>query len=491
MQLIRSFSSIPIKLSYVLIGIILFSCQEPDTAKPLYHPMGEMAGELTHNSVILQSRLSTADSLVDGGLPGARGYGQFEWSKNKDFSGSQKSPWFLTRPENDHIIKTKIKGLEPNTVYFYRLRFGHDSLTVDNGPLRQFRTLPGEKSDAGVSFAVVTGMNFHRFHFGRVNDPSLAYTGPDKELGFPALATMTSLAPDFVVFTGDNVYYDTPADDSLRAKTLPEMRKKWHQQFIQPRFEELFAKVATYWEKDDHDHRYNDSDTTTNEAPSHQLGIAAFKEQVPITDPEDEDAVTYRTHRVNSFLQIWLTENRDYRSPNAMPDGPEKSIWGERQKNWLKETLLESDAKFKLLITPTPMIGPDDAYKKDNHTNPEGFSHEGMEFLTWVSGNQEELQHFYIATGDRHWQYHSVHPLGVEEFSAGALVDANSRDARLPGDPKSTDPEATIEQPFVLPPGENTGGFLMIKAELIDTKPALRMMSYDEKGKVLYETILQ
>ena len=31
----------------------------------------------------------------------------------------------------------------------------------------------------------------------------------------------------------------------------------------------------------------------------------------------------------------------------------------------------------------------------------------------------------------------------------------------------------------------------MISAELIDTKPAIRIKSYDEKGKVLYETVKQ
>ena len=53
-------------------------------------------------------------------------------------------------------------------------------------------------------------------------------------------------------------------------------------------------------------------------------------------------------------------------------------------------------------------------------------------------------QGFYIMCGDRHWQYHSVFPNGIEEISCGALVDANARIGRSPGDPKSTDPEAKI-----------------------------------------------
>lgn len=477
------------KIRYLLITLLLLSCKKSEPLPAIFNAQGELAGEVTHSSIILQSRLTATDTLTNGDLPGANGLARFEWGQKEELSDARKSPWMRAVAENDHIIKVKIKDLEPNTVYFYRLQYGADSTKTVNGPVRRFRTLPGENGDAGVNFAVVTGMNYHRFHYGRIDRPFLAYKGDDKDQGYPALSAIRSLDPNFVIFTGDNVYYDTPAIDSLKARTLPELRQKWHEQFIQPRFVELFSQVATYWEKDDHDHRYNDCDTTTNTAPSHQLGIATFREQIPVTDPEDTNPLTYRTHRLNRFLQIWLTENRDYRSPNAMPDGPLKSIWGDRQKEWLKQTLLESDATFKLLVSPTPMIGPDDAYKKDNHTNHEGFLHEGQEFLKWVSEHREELGSFYVVTGDRHWQYHSIHPLGVEEFSAGALVDANSRDARLPGDPKSTDPDVTITQPYVPAKGENTGGFLMVNGELIDGKPAVRMVFYDEKGTVLYETV--
>ena len=33
---------------------------------------------------------------------------------------------------------------------------------------------------------------------------------------------------------------------SLTIGTLPELRKKWHEQYVQPRFAQLFACVPTY-----------------------------------------------------------------------------------------------------------------------------------------------------------------------------------------------------------------------------------------------------
>ena len=134
-------------------------------------------------------------------------------------------------------------------------------------------------------------------------------------------------------------------------------------------------------------------------------------------------------------------EGRDYRSPLDQPDGPLKTIWGDKQKSWLKHTLNQSDATFKLLISPTPMVGPDSASKRDNHADNNGYRHEGDEFFRWLSETGVSPAEFFIACGDRHWQYHAIRPDGYEEFSCGALVDANAIVGNFPGDPKSTDPE--------------------------------------------------
>ncbi|MFP6620457.1 MAG: alkaline phosphatase D family protein, partial [Pirellulaceae bacterium] len=316
----------------------------------------------------------------------------------------------------------------------------------------------------------------------RSRDVSTSYQGQDKARGFPALESIRKLKPTFFVGTGDNIYYDS--HDAMEATTLPQMRKKWHQQFRQPRFIELFRNVPTYWEKDDHDHRFDDCDREGNRPPLSDLGIATFREQVPVVDPSDPNAKTYRTHRINRHLQIWLMEGRDYRSPNKMKDGPGKVLWGAEQIAWLKKTLLASDATFKLLISPTPLVGPDDARKKDNHTNINGFQHEGQEFFKWVVANKLHQQGFYTLCGDRHWQYHARHPLGIEEFSCGALVDSNSRLGRKPGDPQSTDPEATIKQLYTQK--YRSGGFLRV---VITREGKGRFEFYDENGKELYRAV--
>lgn len=262
------------------------------------------------------------------------------------------------------------------------------------------------------------------------------------------------------------------------------------------RFIDLFAAVPTYWEKDDHDYRYNDADNTPDTAPLPSLGREIFLEQVPVVDPLDPNPVTYCTHRISQDLQLWLTEARDYRSSNMMDAGPDKTLWGVEQREWLKQTLLESSATFKILISPTPMIGPDDAeqagrsaenhdaLKRDNHSNPQGFRDERDEFFAWLLENDFLDKNFYIVCSDRHWQYHSRHPNGLEEFSTGAIIDANSRVGRSLGDPDSNDPDAEIEQLYTY--GEPTGGFLHVAVS--PGSPPMAIFSFfDENGVLMYE----
>ena len=330
--------------------------------------------------------------------------------------------------------------------------------------------MPGGENDAPVRFIVGSCMNYNKFmhgKLGKASGPETA-TETDKRLGNPTFEAMLKLRPDFFVGTGDIVYYDHPMRE---AKTVPQLRQCWHEQFRFSRMIEFFHRVPAYWSKDDHDFRFNESDNSTDQLPLPKTGIGMFREQLPMR-AVDSDKPTHRTHRVSKNLQIWITEGRDYRSPNEMADGPEKSLWGAEQREWLKATLKASDAKWKILISPTPMVGPDDLMKIDNHADLSGFHHEADAFFAWLKENQ--IGNFTIICGDRHWQYHSIHPSGVEEFACGALNDENSRMGVAPGNRNGSDPQALIKQEYTSP--TPNGGFLQITAgaelviELFDSR---------------------
>ena len=469
--------------------------------------LGILVGEVTPNSALVQVRLCGSDGLVPAqvegesgakrDVPGMAGVVEFQlWAPK-----ATEPVEVLTieaRAERDFITRASFTNLKAATRYQCRTRIGARSDSLASGPTATFKTHPGASGAARISFVVVTAMNYAKFHGDdRIdrqqhlveNNTSLPqpYDGPDKHLGYPALASILKLAPDFFVGTGDNVYYDTP--DNPRAETISELRQKWHEQFAQPRYRDLFAQVPTYWEVDDHDYRIDDGDNTGDHDPTPVVAQRLMLEQLPYAPADADHPRTYRTHRVSRDLQLWFVENRIYRSPNAMEDGPGKSIWGAEQRAWLERTRAASDATYKLLISPTPMIGPDDKRKFDNHTNFGGFRHERGEFFRWLEESGVAGKNFYILCGDRHWQYHSIDPSGIEEFSCGALVDANSRLGRKPGDKDSTDPDGLIRQVYAQT--ERSAGFLHVQVDPATSAgpPELTLTWHDEHGTVLHREV--
>ena len=492
-------------LAACLIMTLTMSAMAAKPNKPLkpslFAGQGIMMGELTSTSIHAQVRLTATTQLVDRDVPGRNGVVKFALIEDvalprPRFKGELttiEKQIVETKAEHDYIARVIFKNLKPNTSYIIKTKIGIDEDTLRPGPTARFITHPGKDQSRPISFVVVTGMNYAKFHGDNRIDRKIhlehnntelpePYQGRDKHLGYPALASISKLRPHFFVGTGDNVYYDTPKDP--RAETIEEMRQKWHEQFVQRRYRTLFSHVPTYWEVDDHDYRIDDGDNSGDHLPSVEMAVRMMYEQLPYAAMGDQTTKTYRTIRVSKDLQIWFVEGRIHRTDNAMEDGPDKTIWGLEQREWLMKTLKDSDATFKVMVSPTPMVGPDDKRKFDNHTNFNGFRHERKVFFDFLENEGLNNNNFYIICGDRHWQYHAEDPTGIEEFSSGALIDANSRPGRKSGEELSTDPEGHIKQHYLQNPP--SGGFLQVVSIPGDTGQArLAFIHRDEHGKVL------
>ena len=467
-------------------GVVGLLIPAPMPAADINLAQGMIAGEVTATSVILQTRLTAVPAPRDGAVPGATGVARFAVADNPGFRDAQLTDWLEAREAADFIVRKKITGLRPGTRYHYRAEFGATRVEARPGPAASLRTLPGPAASARVSFVASSCMNYVAFHLGRGGSGG-GYQGPDKPLGYPALPHILGLAPDFWIGNGDNVYYDHIK--SAPARTPAQMRAKWHEQFAMPRLRELLAQVPACFLKDDHEYRYDDADSTPGREPSHDLGIRIFREQVPIVDPADPGAVTYRTVRAGRHLQVWFLEGRDFRSANEMPDGPGKSIWGRVQLAWLKRTLRESDATYRIIVSPSPLIGPDNSRKHDNHADIGGFQHEGGEFFAWLAGEGFDRERLFIVCGDRHWKYHSRHPTGYEEFGTGALNTENAIVGTrfAPGLPTSSDPEGRMRRFFA--DDVARGGFLGVVVTpdvRLEAPVELAFTLYDDHGRPLY-----
>jgi len=453
-----------------------------DSSRIPFHAQGEKAGDPTQDSVILLTRLTAVEEgEIECDVPGMDGRARFEISKTPDFKDSRMTPWANATNEKDHTIKQTVTGLKPGSDYCYRVHITDASAGGERvGPARAFKTAPSADQPRNVRFAAITGQG---------------YQTRDDDRGHHAYLAMEKLGIDFIALTGDTVYYDGPAGgvpkslwppgvESSRevhravVKLLREMtddeavlwlRKHWHAIYALPIQREFFGQFAGYWEVDDHDYR------TDNCSEYYKPGSIVFREQNPV--PER----TYRTVRWGKGLQIWLLEGRELRNRNAEPP----TIWGREQFGWLVESLAESDAAFKVLISPSPIVGsgmhPTDGPYSDNHTH-EPFLAERAAFFNKIT--ERGVTDLYVICGDRHSKYHTrSKEYGVHEFCVGALsAKHGARGNFAPAEDKS----GLVDLLHDFDPNR-TGGFLCVEVEFADQhrKPTLAFTHYDADGNKL------
>lgn len=357
--------------------------------------------------------------------------------------------WQMADPERDATRQFALDGLTPGTWYNVTVeaRPAADA-SISSTVVGGFTTAPAAEDASRVAFTVTTGT--------RYSDMDPPY------IGFPMYDTMLRDRPDFFVHTGDILYYDELAKNEALA------RWHWQRVYSFATNRNFHRQVASYFIKDDHDTWRNDCwPSMVNPYMgdfTFAQGQAIFLEQVPMREK------TYRTIRWGKDLQIWLPEGRDYRSPNDMKDGPDKTILGAEQKAWLKETVAASDATFRMIVSATPIIGPDRDRKNDNHAN-DGFQHEGDELREFIASQKD----MYVVCGDRHWQYVSIDAeTGVREYSCGPASDTHA------GGWKQEDRRP--EHVYL----NVTGGYLGIVVERIDGVPTAVFTHYAVDGTPLH-----
>lgn len=377
---------------------------------PPAHGNGVKIGEVTTTSAVLWTRLTRfADALhrVDEWdparphwqVPGIAGEVRFVYWRTDAPNQRFASPWTAVDASTDFCHQHRFDRLQPATRYEFQAlgRTTGSATAVFDG---SFTTAPARDADAAITFVISTCQDFPR--------------RDDKANGHRIYRSMLALEPAFFVQTGDTLYYDKPKPFAKDQRTA---RYKWNRLYALPFLRTFHARVPSNWMHDDHDVLKNDcwpgqryGDLTWAQ------GLQIWREQVP------QSELPYRTFRWGRHVQIWLPEGREFRSPNRMPDGPDKSILGQEQWNWLAESLRASDATHKFYVSATPVVGPDRKGKNDNHANS-GFAHEGQklrELLATIPG-------LVVINGDRHWQYHSVDEVtGLVEFGCGPASDRHA-----------------------------------------------------------------
>jgi alkaline phosphatase D len=285
----------------------------------------------------------------------------------------------------------------------------------------------------------------------------------DSDAGFVLYPAILKLRPDFFVNTGDAVYYD---HGPVHALTVDLARYHWARMFSLPTLRDFHKQVGSFFMKDDHDTHTDDSrpGARTGEF-TFEEGLRVFREQTAPADPP------YRQVHWGRHLDIWLLEGRDFRSSGAQDADGVRTILGTAQIEWLQRTLAASEATFKVVITPTPILGPDRLGKDDNYANA-GYAVEGDR----VRGILSKYPNLTVVTGDRHWQYVSRSKVsGLEEWSVGAASDRHA------GGWNET--KLRPEHRFLR---TKYGGFLSGNVSLRETGAVLTLRLHDAGGEVVF-----
>jgi alkaline phosphatase D len=427
--------------------------QAVDLEKHPYISHGVASGEVTDTSVVLWAR-SNVPSLL-----------KFEVSKDNSF----KRPIIKivkADGKKDSTAQVQIERLMPNATYHYRVKV----LGGSNEAVGTFKTAPSEKAEEPLT--MVWGGDTG----GQGNIPP-----------FKSFSAMADLNPDFFLFSGDTIYADnpTPAVPNPPSKTVEDFRAKYKENRTDPNLRKLLQSTSTYAIWDDHEVI---NDFSGPSEPLTPTGLKAFTEYWPLLKERTEASKLYHKYSWGNTLDLIVLNNRGYRDPNTQADWPDKTMLGKEQLEWLKQELIQSDAKVKLVATSVPISIPTgkanhrDGWANADHIDPKdptGYENEFKQISDYIL--QNKIKNVNFVTTDVHFadmiQYDPDHNGSVDyrELVSGPI-------GAVMVNPPKLDPTFGPERLYA------EGGFFNFGVLKVDPKKEqITVEIRDENGKVHYQ----
>jgi alkaline phosphatase D len=318
----------------------------------------------------------------------------------------------------DFTVHQPVRGLKPATEYYYRF-FTRDA----HSRVGRFRTLPPTDSAQPLKIGFYSCSSYEAGYFTALG----------------GLAAEPDL--DFVLCLGDYIYehhdYDGPAarrdhtgvNHDGDVQTLAEYRQKYRLYQSDPHLQDMHAAYPFISIWDDHEVENNYAGTHPDSADTNphladgstprrvpflqrrRNGYQAFFEAMPrMPFPGGANRI-YGSIRLGSLAELYLTDSRQYRSPQPCDDVelvacpadlvPGGTMLGAAQKAWLKAAVPAGRAKWNLLTSETMMMALDSS--PGNHVNQDqwdGYSAEREEILSsFLAAGVENL---VVLSGDLH-----------------------------------------------------------------------------------------
>jgi hypothetical protein len=338
----------------------------------------------------------------------------------------------------------ELAGLMPDTAYRYVVALERGSSL---GPYH-FRTTPAPDTTADV-------------HFVWSADIDLS---PDHDS--PIFTTMSESGADFFASLGDWPY----ADNAPAARTIEEYRVKHLAVRGAGKVQELLRALPVYSIYDDHEARNDwDGRFRVEEAERIRNAVTVWDEWFPLQATLQGEARHWRSWRWGQHAEFFMLDTRCCRSADLDADGPNKTMLGAEQKQWLIDALSASEATFKIVFSSVAMLG-------DGTDSWGGFRYERDQILDELG--PMGISGLIVLAGDGHLFSADILPeRGLREFMVGPL-------ARGPGvlDP----PRPTILAQYR---GFNYGEGRISSG--VDGVPELEIVCRDAQGMERYREVFR
>jgi alkaline phosphatase D len=369
--------------------------------------------------------------------------------------GSERRADTLARAAEDGVVVVRLTDLAPGTEVPYRVEGDGERR---DGILRTQAFWRRSADARDITIAI--GSCFY------LPDPDPTFGDPSFGGGAGTFDAIAAKRPDAMVWMGDNVYFQRPDDYDPDA-----MAARYRRQRAYPPLQKLLTATVHLATWDDHDYGPNDADMSYGMKGQ---SLALFKRYWanPGFGLPGVPGV-FGVARLGD-VDLFLLDDRWYRTNNAMRDGPGKTMLGTAQLDWLRNALVASRARIKLVVNGSQLFNRANRFEGWNH-----YATEQQAFLQWLG--DQRIDGVVFASGDRHWG----ELLRVERPGTYPLYEITSS----PLAARAFDPDAAEKSnPDVVPGtvvGQRQFGLIRITGPGDDRRITLE--SYDESGALLWQ----
>ncbi|MFD3548882.1 alkaline phosphatase D family protein [Streptomyces sp. NPDC058655] len=333
------------------------AAQAAQSAPAFLH--GVASGDPLPDGVLLWTRVTPSAEAVPGSGLGPAVQVDWQVASDKAFSRIVAAGTVTASAATDHTVKVDVRGLSPQTPYWYRFTVG--SAVSPTG--RTLTTPAAGTTTDGVRFGVVSCANWESGYFS-------AYRHLAARGDLHAVLHLGDYVYEYA--SGgypEGKYVVRPHEPRHEIVTLADYRTRHGRYKTDPDLQALHHAhpVVAIW--DDHEFA---NDAWAGGAQNHTPGTEgewagraaaakqAYFEWMPVR--ASIAGTVYRRLRFGTLADLHLLDLRSFRSEQVKVgsggvDDPERTLTGRAQLDWLKAGLAGSDATWKLVGTSV-MISP-------------------------------------------------------------------------------------------------------------------------------------